>query len=357
VIEKFNFYDIYGYFIPGLVLIGLVWLPFGLLLRMWPNQDISSAVLVILFAYILGHFIQSFAIKFMPSTIRDKEGNPRHPSELVVDQGDHTFTRATKKKLDELSQQYLRLKLDPDENLGSRLQKVASDQKELAGQEKSLSLQEAELRHKAILETEGQLFAIRDRRNDAFFLARSALLRDKKSSYWEQFEGLYALMRGSTAAFTAASCFFFGWGVALVPCDSLHKDQWKGWISALLVFFLLATLAYSIPRRNQGSDRKKEQTALQAFQMSFFFTIFFSGMLLALSASYPSANALPVKMNGALVMFLLGLTGTVVAVRCHGAYKAFAKEFAVAVWRDFTNLEAKWASPNPLTPGQPPIFD
>jgi hypothetical protein len=35
MIEKFNFYDVYGYLIPGLVLIGLFLVPLGLLGR-WP---------------------------------------------------------------------------------------------------------------------------------------------------------------------------------------------------------------------------------------------------------------------------------------------------------------------------------
>ena len=50
MVEKFNFYDIYGYLLPGLVLIGLFWLPFGLILNLWPKAELSSALLVLLLA-------------------------------------------------------------------------------------------------------------------------------------------------------------------------------------------------------------------------------------------------------------------------------------------------------------------
>lgn len=47
MVEKFNFYDIYGYLIPGLVLIGLLWVPIGLLWHVWPKAEVTSAILVL----------------------------------------------------------------------------------------------------------------------------------------------------------------------------------------------------------------------------------------------------------------------------------------------------------------------
>jgi hypothetical protein len=40
-----------------------------------------------------------------------------------------------------------------------------------------------------------------------------------------------------------------------------------------------------------------------------------------------------------LIMFLLGLGVFLVTLRIHRAFKSFAKEFALAVWRDFANFE------------------
>jgi hypothetical protein len=41
----------------------------------------------------------------------------------------------------------------------------------------------------------------------------------------------------------------------------------------------------------------------------------------------------------ATFMFALALAACGAAVRCYGGYKAFAKEFAAGVWRDFANFD------------------
>ncbi|SRR5213594_579762 len=54
--------------------------------------------------------------------------------------------------------------------------------------------------------------AARDRRRrDAFLLCRRALIQDKMASYAEQFEGLYALMRGLSAACVLGAINHAGW--------------------------------------------------------------------------------------------------------------------------------------------------
>lgn len=47
-----------GYLIPGLVFLGLLFLPFGLIKGMWPPTSVSSAVLYLVGAHILGHILQ-----------------------------------------------------------------------------------------------------------------------------------------------------------------------------------------------------------------------------------------------------------------------------------------------------------
>lgn len=39
--ERFNFHDLYGDVIPGLTLGGLLWVPFGLDARAWPDFEWS----------------------------------------------------------------------------------------------------------------------------------------------------------------------------------------------------------------------------------------------------------------------------------------------------------------------------
>lgn len=47
MIERFNFYDIYGYLLPGATLVGLLWLPFGIITGTWPAAQLSEAVFVL----------------------------------------------------------------------------------------------------------------------------------------------------------------------------------------------------------------------------------------------------------------------------------------------------------------------
>lgn len=159
MVEKFNFYDIYGYLIPGLVLIGLGWIPIGLLWGQWPKQELASAILLLLLAYLLGHLIQGLSYDILPSTMVDSEGRERYPSNVLLDASDTSMDQETKKQIRSLSTKLFGLDLDA---------------------------QDSDLRRAAV-----------------FFQARSALLKqkgDKGAVYWEQFEGLYAMARNVSLA-------------------------------------------------------------------------------------------------------------------------------------------------------------
>ena len=79
MIDRFNFYDIYGYFIPGALLIALLWIPYGEM----PSKEISAALLMIVAAYIAGHILQIVATKALPSKILF-DGAYRTPSDLLL---------------------------------------------------------------------------------------------------------------------------------------------------------------------------------------------------------------------------------------------------------------------------------
>lgn len=68
MIAKFNFYDIYGYFLPGLVLLFLSGLPFGIVCDRWPSGELVTALIGIPLAYVAGHILQAFAVRVFPST-------------------------------------------------------------------------------------------------------------------------------------------------------------------------------------------------------------------------------------------------------------------------------------------------
>src|SRR5205823_408025 len=85
VIERFNFFDVYGYLLPGAFLLALLWLPFGLVLGKWPPATWGSAVLALAAAYIAGHLLRNVAEAAFSSKIKDPQGRRRYPSDLLVD--------------------------------------------------------------------------------------------------------------------------------------------------------------------------------------------------------------------------------------------------------------------------------
>jgi hypothetical protein len=159
MISKFNFYDVYGYFLPGLVLLTLLWLPFGIIDRVWPGGELVTALIAIPFAYVVGHVLQTMAVPAFPSTGRDSQGNRRYPSDIILDPEDNTFSPEFKEKL---------------------VNRIKSQFE---------------------IDVTGKPPTVSARRQDAFFLCRSVLIKGKTVSYGEQFEGMYALMRGLGASF------------------------------------------------------------------------------------------------------------------------------------------------------------
>jgi hypothetical protein len=393
VIEKFNFYDIYGYLIPGLVLLGILCVPFGVMFRIWPKADITSAVLILLLAYVLGHVIQSFALSLMPSKIPDREGNLRHPSDLVLDHSDSSFTDVTKQRIAGLAKRYFQLDVTPAENIGSALRKlleerahfdrtfsenqaaIAAELERLQRDTPFLDKSQRELRKKRIQEqqelveasgkrlkdTEHRTRAVIQNRDEAFFLARSALLRNEGHSYWEQFEGLYAMMRGISAACSASSPYLAGWFLALL-CKTGDRQQmyfWNGVVIALLVLFLVLVLRFSISsppvtriyqqvkveKEPLSEQREREEIRLSASRVCLLSVPLLLGVFFGLNAAEFMGAQIRDSVAGVhapLLVLLAAFAALIVAVRCFGAYKTFAREFALAVWRDFSNIEADW---------------
>jgi hypothetical protein len=360
VVEKFNFYDIYGYLIPGLVLTGLLWLPFGVLWHVWPKAEFSSAILVLLFAYILGHFLQ--ALRVPTSDMQDKHGCWRHPSNVLLDDDNFSLARETKQKIQELSKEHFKIDLHKNEKDPNDTQKH-----------------------------------IDGRREAAFFQARSALLKnkgEKTSVYWEQFEGLYAMTRNIMRASALGVFYFLGWSIKDASLSNrIFSPTW-------LLLALLAAVIFSIaraPRKNptkssphttathhdagvtlkkdseidtyRCAEKSSEETwnrrLAWAFAVSLTLIAFFGGGLIARATTSSQVLApkkgcivccTPVRPcptesgqeepkitinigHPAWLMFMLALGAALVSGWAYRAYKEFAKQFALAIWQDFANFE------------------
>src|SRR5690349_307969 len=98
MINKFNFYDIYGYFLPGLLLLTLLVLPYGIVTGRWPaNGQLITALLGIPLAYVAGHIVR--CLEIMPSSVTDAAGKRRFPSDILLDKADPTFSAEFKDRL------------------------------------------------------------------------------------------------------------------------------------------------------------------------------------------------------------------------------------------------------------------
>lgn len=351
MVEKFNFYDIYGYLMPGLVLTGLLWLPFGVLWHIWPKAEFSSAILVLLFAYVLGHVMQSLRVP--TSEMQDKKGCWRHPSNVLLDHDNTALAVETKDKILALSEKYFEIDLRPKQN----------DPKD-------------SLKH------------VDGRRESAFFQARSALLKnkgEKTSVYWEQFEGLYAMMRNIMLASAAGAFYFLGWSASYT--SGLGRVLSPFWLLVALFSALFFSVARpprkyaengpsegaAGPKHDKYLDKRINKSAEEIWNrrlawglaISLAMSAFLSGGLIArASTSVPHEGQkasvacctplLPGSADSdfkqgsqvqialghpAWLMFILALGAGVLSGRAYRAYKEFARQFALAIWRDFANFE------------------
>jgi hypothetical protein len=306
MIDRFNFYDIYGDVLPGTLLLGIFWLPFGLTTMGLPSSEISSTLLLLVFAYLAGHLMQMIALVVVPAMVRGPHNKPRMRSSLILDTDNSVFGPTFKK------------------NLGKQIKSAFGLQ---------------------IIGDDKETIANRD---TAFFEARTYLLLNKNAGYVEQYEGLYAMMRGFACAFFVGFAYLVGWGL------SFHWSvTWMGetvWLVlvASIVGALAATgftIHFEAQRRpNDETECEKLDARKKASYkwVSFFMLFFMAGLGYFLGTWKPAPARIEFFLWTALPLTLIA------GVRCLHAYSEWAERFAEGVWRDFS------ASYTPSTPSKPP---
>ena len=233
MIDKFNFYDIYGYLFPGAALLAVLWIPFGLVRGSWPSHDWSSALIAAVFAYIVGHLMQSVATNAIPSwKAKSTDTTIRYPSEIYLDATNTELPTPAKQKINELMTAQFGLNLRVDQTGDATIDKV---------------------------------------RNNAFLLARQILIQGKAVSYAEQFQGMYALTRGLVSVFALASVYWLGWAAAIV------KNRWVGSGAVIVlvgsVLILMNISALTVRNILDAPRRKKYESLYSLFLLISFFTI------------------------------------------------------------------------------------
>jgi hypothetical protein len=289
MIQRFNFYDIYGYLVPGVVLLGIFWLPFGLLLGRWPCADWSSALVGLVFAYVAGHILHSIAEPGLPHS------DPI-PHNVLLDSKDKTLSRALRERLYALIQNQFRI-----------------DVREMP-------------------RADGEL---KRRRQDAFFLCREFLARRGAASYAEQFQGMYALMRGVTAALILGAAFYVGWG-----SGDLLLSPWLAFEVRSLGIFPLLLAVWALGYLPEGAETQNEPP--EPHWVPSWVPRdrrWLRGMIIAslimgvfVSWSHPQGFATGGFMLG------LGVSALGAAYWCYRRYENFSTYFAASIYRGFASL-------------------
>jgi hypothetical protein len=283
VIEKFNFYDVYGYFIPGLVILLITYGPFAL--TAWrPSLDwgeFSLAVVAAIISYLVGYFLQSMATKAVPS-----EFGGRYPSTRLLDSSDKTLSTPMKAKISAKCIDCFGI--DP---------KVHLDQND-------------------------EVDAVR---KSAFRLARALTNINDSGTYAQQFQGLYSMMRGLAVAFALGFVYMLGW-----TAGYWHLCWIAATASLILIGSLIATLVLGILRVSQGVEGNRNTDILGIVAIAAMMSTL--GCLFAQSQIF---NLSVVLTYGATALLYAG-----VASRFYASYETFSWEFAKAVWTGFCLPEA-----------------
>ena len=281
MIPNLNFYDIYGYLIPGLTLAIVLRLPYGLITGSWPESSWTSALIAVVIGYVLGHLVQILARNALPSTTMDD----RYPSEALLDQDDKTFSVALK------------------DRLRTRI-------RELSGVDVRTDLTKS-----------GVTDDVKAQRADGFRYCRDALLSSKNLSYAEQMQGMYTLLNGLTIAFALGAPFALGWTV------STGRFQ----VSALFIVALglLPTAATAVIGLGKTDATPTDRARL----MLVFLMIAVFGAGYLMGAGKVSTPAHRVSLGAMTLVY------TFAACSCYSAYKYFTIMYAQTVYRAFNLYE------------------
>jgi hypothetical protein len=174
---------------------------------------------------------------------------------------------------------------------------------------------------------------ISSNRTDAFFLCRSLLIREKIANYAEQFEGLYAMLRGLAVAFGIGAVYLAGWG-----CSPSVPHCLIGGALVIAVTGSIGVLASSLLAAKRGPFHPKKASA-DLWLLGFILIAVFG-----LGLSFGVAKA--VKVNNLPALWISTLVAFVASTRCYSGYRAFAMRFAEVVWRDFLSFKSRPSAPS-----------
>jgi hypothetical protein len=282
VIERFNFYDVYGYLLPGLAVLAVLGFPLLFVAGKRPSPDWSSAILVLVLGYVVGLIVARIGQQGLRHETRDAAETFRRPSDHVLDNADTTFTTVFKDALAACIRTRFGL------NVRANGHPTADAQ-------------------------------------TAFFLCRGALLQHDTAGYAEQFEGMYTMSRGLCVAAAILSTYTSGW--AFAPWFIVRDHLLSLVVAATAVVLWGAALSEPLWRSDQWPGRER------------LFGLFVSSWLPLGAVVGARLSTRSQAEAWQLVLVCVAVTALLLAVRFYNAYRYFAHHFAVTVYRDFYALE------------------
>jgi hypothetical protein len=298
VIDRFNFYDVYGYLIPGLVFLLLMWIPLGIATGTAPTMSFSDAIASLVVAYIVGHLLYGISSEVFAPGRRTDDNSLRYPSDDLLDPS---------------------MGVTPAEQIENWARRIKTH---FAIDISDPSLSEEERRA---------------RRRQAFMLSRSRVVAEGKGTYFEQFEGMYALMRGVFVATLVGSSYFIGWLLGTIVSWSTRAITivwlilsvatgvaiiWQWWNSLLTGRQVLVKLS--------PKEKKSRLSRARIILCALTVIALLGGTVLG--QRYNLANSQALWFAGCCLGCLF------VGAVAYDRFKYFTGEFAKAVYRDYVQL-------------------
>lgn len=286
MIERFNFYDVYGYLAPGIALLGLLWIPFGMVTGKLPDDKLASLAVVLLLGYIVGFFLHSMSTNAFPSqTLTDAAGKPAYPTVVLLDQKNNLLGEDLKKRVQANVKAWFGIDVAAGTNADA---------------------------------------TIAARRQDAYKLCRQIV--NASGGYAQQFQGLYSLMRGLAVVLWLAAPYNAGWAVAAWTPVPTALAQWLVTLSivAMAVFAANGVTAFF----RLSGDYQVNRTRLDRAALGML------GILL-FAAAYLEATHYTVYYETAGILALTAIAYVAAGLRFYALYRTFTVEHARAVWSEF----------------------
>lgn len=269
MLDRLNFYDLYAYLLPGLVWLVLVSVPYCAFSGTWPSEALLSALASVVVGYVLGRVVYQ-ASRAVPLLAVKRNG--RFDSQILLDAENTTFSVPMKKRIRARAIELF--EVDPDGE-GTPIE--------------------------------------RDRaRQDAFRMARALLGRRKQAFYVEQFQGMYALVRGLAGSLFLSGAAYVGFGAWDVLRVRLHLVKFA--VGIVVVAFCAVVLW-----------RKTRSSGWFAF---LFASMAILGGRLAWMAGETTS-----------LMFLYAVVALAVGWLLLSAQQRFQVAFAQAVWEGLAVTE------------------